>query len=286
MPKTFDEILDECVDRIHRGERLEDCLASYPEHADELQPLLQVMLDAQKAYTFIPSSVARRAARQRFNAALGELEGSREGKRPLFPQVLGWARAWVAVAAVLLVVLLGYFGLRPVLFPGETGPLPSPAGNFAFLISDEVNAIGDFQSLNVSISKIGLQLGDEAGGWIYIDPEVEVVDLILLQGDKAQEIWRGDVPEGQYSKVFIDVSNVSGVLKETGKPVSVKLPSGKLQISKAFEVTGDSVTSFVYDLTVVDAGSPQSGIKYILRPQAGQSGADRRFEEIGGKGRD
>jgi hypothetical protein len=64
----------------------------------------------------------------------------------------------------------------------------------------------------------------------------------------------------------------------------VKLPSGKLQISKAFEVASDSVTSFVYDLTVVAAGSPQSGIKYILKPQVGQSGADQKFEKIDGKG--
>ena len=31
---------------------------------------------------------------------------------------------------------------------------PNPEGNFAFLMSDEVNAISDFQKLNVSISKV------------------------------------------------------------------------------------------------------------------------------------
>jgi len=285
MPKAFDEILDECVDRINHGERLEDCLARYPEHAEELEPLLRAILDTQMAYTFPPSSPAKMAARRRFNAALEGLERRREEKQPLFSRVSGWSRAWVAVAAVLLVALIGYFGLRPVLFPVGPGPLPGPEGNFAFLITDDVNAIGDFQSLNVSISKIGLQLGGEAGRWIELDPEVEVVDLTILQGDKAQEIWRGDVPEGQYTKVFIHVSNVSGVLKETGGPVSVKLPSEKLQIPKSFEVTSDSVTSFVYDLTVIAAGSPQSGIKYILKPEVGRSGAERRFEVIDGKGR-
>ena len=66
MPKSFDEIFDECVDRINRGERLEDCLASYPEHARDLEPLLQAMLDTQEAYSFTPSPAAKRAARQRF----------------------------------------------------------------------------------------------------------------------------------------------------------------------------------------------------------------------------
>ena len=288
MPEAFDKILDECIDRINRGEELEDCLASYPEHVEELEPLLRAMLDAQTAYTFTPSPTTKTAARQRFNAALEERARGREERRPVFPWVLGWSKAWVTVAAVLLVALIGYFGLRPVLFPVEPGsqpgplpvmpsPQPSPEGNFVFLISDDVNAINDFQSLNVSISKIGLQRKGEASQWIELDPEVEAVDLTLLQEDKAQEIWRGNVPEGQYTKVFIHVSDVSGVLKETGRPVSVKLPSEKLQIPKPFEVTGDSVVSFVYDVTVVQAG--KSG-QYILKPQVGQSGADQRFEKI------
>ena len=279
MANEFDRILDECIDRINRGERLEDCLASYPEHTKKLEPLLQAMLDTQTAYTFTPSSAAKMAARQHFNIALEELARRREERRSLFPQVFGWSRAWVAVAAVLLVALIGYFGLRPMLFPIGPSLQPSPEGNFVFLISDDVNAIGDFQNLNISISKIGLQLEGESSRWIELNPEVEVIDLTLLQEDKAQEIWRGNVPEGQYTKVFIHVSNVSGILKETDELVSVKLPSEKLQISKPFEVTSVSLVNFVYDVTVVEAG--KSG-QYIIKPQVAQSGADREFEKIDG----
>ena len=283
MPRTFDKILDECIDRINRGERLEDCLASYPEHAEELEPLLRAMLDTQTAYTFAPSPTTKSVAKQRFTAALEELTRRREAKRSGFPWVLGWSRTWVTVAVVLLVVLIGYFGLRPMLFPIEPSPQPSPEDNFVFLISDDVNAIGDFQSLNISISKIGLQLEGETGQWIELNPEVGVVDLTLLQGDKAQEIWRGNVPEGQYAKVFIHVTSVQGVLKEMGLTVEVKLPSQRLQISKPFEITVDSVVSFVYDVTVVEAG--QSG-QYILKPQVAQSGGDRKFEKIDSQGED
>jgi hypothetical protein len=296
MSKVFNIILDECIDRINHGEKLEDCLARYPEHAEELELLLRAMLDTQTAYTFTPSPATKMATRQRFNDALEEIVRRREDRRRSLPRVLGWSRAWVPVAAVLVIALISYFGLRPVLFPVETGPqlpvepgpqpgpipvMPSPQpsqeGNFAFLISDDVNAINDFQSLNISISKIGLQQEDKADQWIELDPEVELVDLTLLQEDKAQEIWRGNVPEGKYTTVFIHVSDVSGVLKETGKSVSVKLPSNKLKISKPFKVTADSVVNFVYDVTVVEAG--KSG-KYILKPQVGQSGADQRFEKI------
>jgi len=279
MANDFDRILDECIDRINRGERLEDCLASYPEHAKKLEPLLQAMLDTQTAYTFTPSSTAKIAAKQRFNVALEELAQTREEKHSLFSWVFGRSRAWVAVTVVLLVALIGYFGLRPMFFPTGPSLQPSPEGNFVFLISDDVNAIGDFQNLNISISKIGLQAEGEDGQWIEFAPEVEVADLTLLQGDKAHEIWRGDVPEGQYTKVFIYVSNVSGTLEATGKSISLKLPSNKLQISKPFSVTSGSVVNFVYDVTVVEAG--KSG-QYIIKPQVGESGADRSFEKIDG----
>ena len=292
MANEFDRILDECLDRLHRGESLESCLEDYPEHAERLEPLLRAILQTKEAYSFVPSPRAKRAARQRFNAALKELERRGETRQPLFSWLLGWARVWVPAAAVILIAVIGYFGLRPMLFPPEPvpepaplpvmpSPQPSPDGNFVFLISDDVNAIGDFQSLEISVSKIGLQREGEASRWIELNPQVEVVDLTLLLGEKAQEIWRGNVPEGKYTKVFIQVSNISGILKATGKPASVKLPSERLQISKPFKVISDSVVNFVYDVTVVEAG--KSG-KYILKPQVGQSGPDQKFKSIESRG--
>jgi len=273
----FEKILDECIDRINRGEDLGICLADYPEYVQQLRPLLQATLKTKEAYRFEPSAGAKRTSRQRFNAALQKLEQRRWEKQPLFTRVFARPIAWATVAVVLLVALIGYFGLRPMLFPTGPSPQPSPEGNFVFLISDDVNAIGDFQSLNLSISKIGLQQEGESSRWIEFDPEVESVDLTLLPGDKAQQIWRGNVPEGQYTKVFIYVSDVSGVLEATGRSISVKLPSKKLQISKLFNVASDSVVNFVYDITVVEAG--KSG-QYILKPQVGHSGADQSFEKI------
>ena len=38
----FDHALNTCLDRLHAGERLEDCLASYPSHAERLATLLRM----------------------------------------------------------------------------------------------------------------------------------------------------------------------------------------------------------------------------------------------------
>lgn len=276
MISTFDTILDECVDRINRGERIEDCLACYPEHAGELEPLLGAMFDTRSAFDFRPSAERKLAARQQFNAALGERERERDRRLPLVPRLLAWP-AWAGAAAALAIVLIAYFGLSQGGTPIVPGPQPNPEGNFAFLISDEVNAIGDFQSLEVTISKIGLHLGGNESQWIEIDPEVETVDLTLLPGEKALEIWRGNITAGEYTKVFIYVESVKGVLLDGNTTTDVKLPSNKLRMSKPFSVTNDGVTSFIYDITVVEAG--KSG-KYILKPQIGESGADQEFEKV------
>ncbi len=317
MDNDLDTIFDECIDRINRGESFEACLADYPGYAEQLGPLLQAVFRSKEAYSFVPSPGAKREARQRFSAAVQESDRRREQRQPMFPRLLGWSKVWATATAVLLVAIIGYFGLRPLLLPEglvpqpsppavtpvpEPGPpvvtpvpqpsppvvtpvpQPSPEGYFVFLISDDVNAIGDFESVDISISKIGLLLSGSEG-WLEFEPELTDVDLTLVQGDKTQEVWRGNVPEGEYTKVFIQVAGVRGILKETGEEVDIKLPSQKLQMSKRFQVGADELTSFTYDLTVVAAGSPQSGIKYILKPQVDQSGADHKPSKPNGKGK-
>ncbi|MFC2068409.1 DUF4382 domain-containing protein [Chloroflexota bacterium] len=294
MANNLDVILDECIDRINRGESLEACFTDYPDHVEQLKPLLQAMLTAQQVYTFVPSPNAKRTARQRFNRALQEQGQRHEERQPVFAWLSGWSNVWATATAVLLIALFGYFGLRSALLPGETVPQPdpgivtpipqpgpapvvvapqlSPEGNFVFLISDDVNAISDFERVDVSISNISMLTSSTSGKWVEFEPELAEVDLTLVQGDKTQEIWRGDIPENEYTKVSIQVSDVRGILK-TGEEVEIKLPSQKLHISKPFQITPDTVTSFTYDLTVVAAGNIKSGINYILKPQVDQSGA-------------
>jgi hypothetical protein len=144
--------------------------------------------------------------------------------------------------------------------------------------------------LDVVISRIGVQNGGESGVWTEITPQATYgvtgsgpvsLDLTKLQGDKAQEIWSGHMEPGSYSKMFIYVDEVTGELVDTGEVITVKLPSNKLHLSVPFEVTESSVTSFVYDITVIAAGNSKEGrVKYILKPQISESGSQVRFDEV------
>ena len=109
----------------------------------------------------------------------------------------------VIIASLLLVALLmaGCAGL-----PGGTGYL-------RFLLSDddsEVAAIDDFESVIITVSKIGFQQGGESGNWTEPeDYEPWTGDLLGLIGTNATVIWNGYIEAGNYIKAFIYVSNVT-----------------------------------------------------------------------------
>jgi len=277
MTDNLDALLDECIDRINRGQSLEECLARYPEHAERLEPLLRSILDIRATCSPMPSPAAKAAARRRLDAALhnDNLKRGPKMHRRAFALPFGWPKAWVAIAAVALLAIIA--GISSwALMPGGT---PAPAfaqANFRLLISDDENAIGDFDHLNVTITSIRVHSAS-SGDWIDLEPAVSEVDLVGLQGLNATEIWSGNLTEGLYTMVRIDVGNVTGVLNATGAHVDVKAPSETLKIRRLFVVTNTSQITFVFDISVVSAG--QSG-QYNLKPVIGKSGAGQPFHLV------
>jgi hypothetical protein len=192
-------------------------------------------------------------------------------------------KKFLAILVILALFTLNAAGCNELeKLLGSSDSSPASTGediNFRLLISDEANAIGDFEELNVTITSIGVHQGGESASWteIILDPVI-TVDLVELQDTNATAIWSGQLDDGEYTKVFIYVSDVEGVLNEDIEgEYTVKLPGGKLHISQSFEVTGSEVTEFVYDITVVKAG--ESG-QYIIQPQIAESGPDKDFEEV------
>lgn len=180
-------------------------------------------------------------------------------------------RKYLAAALVLLLFAMALPGCSMDASSGS-----GSVGNFRILVSDEENEMFNFSSVNVTISRIGvLAKGSDNFTEIDINPAVSV-NLTGLPGDYASELWEGLITTGNYTKVFIYVENATGTLK-SGDNVTVKLPGGKLQISKPFTIGEDGLVNFVFDVTVVKAGN--SG-KYILKPQIDESGPAQPFVDV------
>lgn len=264
MNEDFDRILDQCIDRISRGDSPADCLAAYPAYSDELRPLLESLHDLRQACAFTPSADTRRAARQKLHAAMDKRRQAKTASP--FLGVIA-RRAFWATAALLVLAIVGSLVARSVLTP--PGLAPSPDGNFAFLISDEPNDINDFEYLDFTISRVRMQ-ALSSDKWLEFTPDIATVDLTELQGDRFQEIWRGHVPTGQYARVRIHVGNVRGKLAATGQTVDLNVPNDTVHMMIPFGVTGDMVTIYTFDITVVRTGDEGA---YMLKLQLDKSGA-------------
>ncbi len=98
--KRFNNILNECLERLLKGETIEQCLQSYPEQAAELEPLLRTALAAKRVSAIQPRAEFRARARYQFQSALREME-SKKGR-----WFFVWQSRWATAVAVILIFLL------------------------------------------------------------------------------------------------------------------------------------------------------------------------------------
>lgn len=140
MSTDFATVLDECLDRLKAGDSISACLQSYPEHAEELQPLLETAQFAQALrFTEPPRPEALARGRQRFLTATARWRGERRTSErswlekvldffaagatllsPQFWRVRGAGRA----VAVILVAFLLFGAISGVIVQASESSLP------------------------------------------------------------------------------------------------------------------------------------------------------------------
>jgi hypothetical protein len=105
MKRDFEEILDICLERITvKGDSIEQCLESYPEHASELEPVLRTALSFKEASSAIkPRPEFERVTKYRLLSEIGAGKTKRAERVAL---LWGWQRRWALAIAVLLVLIL------------------------------------------------------------------------------------------------------------------------------------------------------------------------------------
>jgi hypothetical protein len=97
--REFDDILNKCIDRVLKGESVEACLAAFPEHAAELEPLLRTAVDTRKAAAILPRQEFRQRTGYEFQAAIRNMKPNKSG---FFRRQLRWVTAVSVVVVVLL----------------------------------------------------------------------------------------------------------------------------------------------------------------------------------------
>jgi hypothetical protein len=149
MPERFENILDECLERLRQGEGVEQCLARYPEQAAELEPLLRVAVATQKTSSAVkPRPEFKERSRYEIQSQLHDKERKTEPKKASF---IGWMPRWaVAVASVILIVLVAGTGT----VAASTGSMPDDTLYPVKLATERVRlglSRGDINKARVSV---------------------------------------------------------------------------------------------------------------------------------------
>lgn len=103
----IENILDDCLERLFKGESIEDCLRDYPWQASELEPLLKTSLALlQKSATIQPNPEFKAKVHSQLQGMLrAKLEKVEE--KAIVPI---WRRRWAVAMSTVLVILLAGIG--------------------------------------------------------------------------------------------------------------------------------------------------------------------------------
>ena len=112
-----EDILNECLEAVLRGETEETCLTRYPEQAAELKPLLKTMMATREACRTAPRPEFRARARYEYRCAVADActKEARKGLR--------WNWRWSTAIPVAVAVMMmsggGVMAASTLSLPGQ-----------------------------------------------------------------------------------------------------------------------------------------------------------------------
>ncbi len=160
----FENILNDCLDRLIKGETIPSCLASYPQYAAELEPLLKTAQETIVAAAIKPRPEFRQRAAHEFQTAIRNLPVKKGW-------TFKWQVRWVLPVAIVLILLVGGSGT----------------------VIAATNALPDSPLYGVKLATESVQLAftfsNEGKAELYarfIDYRVEEIVKMVENGDLAQ----------------------------------------------------------------------------------------------------
>ena len=134
------------------------------------------------------------------------------------------------IAIGLILMVSGCIEEEKIEVEAETGE----TANLAIQVTDKVTE--EFKHVNITFSEIKLHYQTEDEGesaWEIITSDSKTVDLIYLHlNDLNESLGVAEIPVGNYSKLWINVSKAVGVLNSTSEEVNITVPSNWLKIQQ------------------------------------------------------
>jgi von Willebrand factor type A domain-containing protein len=163
------DALNDCIDRINAGERLDDCLADYPQLANRLRPLLATGLLVSQAQDFTPESADDQeqmrpavveAMRRR---ARLEAERRRRPRRVFVPLAL----------AASVVLILGFASV--MLLATRPSASSAPELTATYVVGFNATQSGDFNLTQTAAALLAL-----SETYMFMEPSVTSPPIVSM----------------------------------------------------------------------------------------------------------
>ncbi|MDY6911314.1 MAG: DUF4382 domain-containing protein [Chloroflexota bacterium] len=270
MSNSLDIVLDECIDRMSRGQSLDECLTLYPEFAAELEPLLRTITDIYNQSSSLPSESAMAKGRMRLHQAMYDIDQvRRETHASWFQKLFGQPKIWAPAMALILIAFV-VSGLATVLWDNEspsgttaiaTPPVTSPehpivasAGILEIRVTDAPNH--DISAVYMTINNIEVhrsqsksaqgdnQTKSYGSEWENVISESQSFELLALRGIE-EVLGSKELEAGHYTQIRLDVEEVSVIVD--GETHLASIPGDKLKLVRAFNIEAGERTALTMD---------------------------------------
>lgn len=168
----------------------------------------------------------------------------------------------------VIVCLLCLIG--PVQSQGLSGQ--KKLGTLEVRVTDHREAIGDFKTLKVQISAVGIHEKGQPRrkGWKLFEGLKKEVDLTQYVDGSSAQILKTSIPAGSYNAARLQIDQVIGVLKKD--ETERKVPFSDSSVAVNFGVQEGQTVVLTFDLGVLDM-SDHPGETYKVLIQKILSGA-------------
>ncbi len=184
--EKFDAILDQCLSMMQAGASIDDCVARYPQHADELRAQLQTartLWDAKP--TAQPEPTAQAKGRSRLLTAVGELQQSARPQSALWLWPIRGLRSPIrlgqALPAVVALLVLGGLAASAAVIQPDVPVLREIFGD------KSSSSDGEEPETEIAVGACELR-----GSITSLDPLV--INGITIDASSAEEV-RGDLAQ-------------------------------------------------------------------------------------------
>lgn len=266
MDRDFDLLLDECLDRLNGGQSVEECLALYPQFAEEIEPLLMAAAAVHAGSASVGGDEVKAKGRARLQQAEREFAdgGEKSGEaslRPLFRKPRLWVPLSAAIVVILIIIGLASLASFNRSSDGTSSPLPviAKTGTLELRVTDAPRH--DISAVNVTVSDI--KVHREGADWQTVIGGSRSFELLELRG--VEEILGSrELEAGRYTQIRFDVEKV--LVEVDGFTREATLPGEQLKLAGTFDIHEGKVTILTLDFDAEKSVAITGNDMIIFKP--------------------